>query len=157
MQGKEYYALGDRADEVGIARVYHYWNRLQTKYDMKGWTIKHIFNAGIRESWRLVGKYVLKEQDVRAGVFGQPKIGKTIAIGDHALDVHGENGMCRELVYPYEIPIECAMTKEYENLFVACRGASFSHIAAATVRLTRTMISMGEGVGEHISEILKSK
>jgi hypothetical protein len=46
------------------------------------------------------------------------------------------------------------MTNEFDNLFVACRGASFTHIAASSSRLSRTMISMGEGVGEYISEKL---
>ena len=79
------------------------------------------------------------------------KKGKTAALGDHALDVHGEGGMCRELTYPYEIPIECTETNEFDNLFVACRGASFSHIASASTRLSRTLMSLGEGVGEHLA------
>ena len=62
--------------------------------------------------------------------------------------IHGKGGMCRELTYPYEIPLECTMAKEFDNVFVACRGASFSHIASSTIRLTRTVMSMGEGVGE---------
>lgn len=85
----------------------------------------------------------------------QPKKGRTVAIADHALDVHGCGGMCKELEMPYEIPLECAMTNEYANLFVACRGASFSHIASSSARLTRTMLSFGEGIGEYISEIIR--
>ena len=42
---------------------------------------------------------------------------------------------------------------EFDNLFAACRGASFTHIAASSARLTRTMLSLGEGVGEYISEL----
>ncbi|MBO5454291.1 MAG: FAD-dependent oxidoreductase [Clostridia bacterium] len=154
MQGKEYFEYGDNADKVGKARVYKYWNYLQTEKNMQGYTLKTIYNAGIRESYRLKGKYVLKEQDLRNGMLSQPKIGKTIAIADHAMDIHGENGCCKELNLPYEIPLECSMTNEFDNLFVSCRGASFSHIAASSVRLTRTMLSMGEGVGEYISELI---
>ena len=68
------------------------------------------------------------------------------------MDVHGEGGIARELDEPYEIPLECTMTKEYDNLFVCCRGASFSHIAASSARLSRTILSLGEGVGEYIAE-----
>jgi len=64
--------------------------------------------------------------------------------------------MCRELIYPYEIPIECCETKEFDNLFVACRGASFSHIASASTRLSRTIMSLGEGVGEEIALRIKN-
>lgn len=155
MEGKEYFDLGDNADTVGRARVYAYWNYLQREKGMAGYKLSEIYQAGIRESYRLVGRYVLTEKDVRAGILKQPKVGKTAALGDHALDVHGEGGMCRELVYPYEIPIECCMTKEYDNLYVACRGASFSHIASASTRLSRTLMSLGEGVGEEIAGIIK--
>lgn len=154
MQGREYHDYGEKADLIGRARVVHYWHYLQTEKNLNGYTIKHIFNAGVRESYRLRGKYVLKEQDLRAGLLKQPKAGRTIAIADHMMDVHGEGGFAKELEIPYEIPLECTMTKEIENLFVACRGASFTHIAASSARLTRTMISMGEGVGEYISELL---
>ena len=154
IQGKEFLELGDNADEMGRTRVYKYWHYLQTEKNFNGYTLKQTFNAGIRESYRLKGKYVLKEQDLRDGMLKQPKIGRTIAIAEHMMDVHGENGLAKELEIPYEIPLECSMTKEFSNLFVACRGASFTHIAASSARLTRTMISMGEGVGEYISELL---
>ena len=80
----------------------------------------------------------------------------TVAIADHMMDVHGDNGLAKELDIPYEIPLECTMTKEFENLFVACRGASFSHIAASSARLSRTMLSLGEGVGEYLTERIKT-
>lgn len=157
MQGREYFELGNSADNVCRARVLHYWRYLQEEKGLKGYTLKHIYNAGVRESYRLKGKYVLREQDVRAGMNAGMKAGRAIAIGDHALDIHGKGGMCKELTYPYEIPLECAETREFDNLFVACRGASFSHIASSTIRLTRTVMSMGEGVGEYISEILNKR
>lgn len=156
MEGREYFALGEKADFIGRARVWHYWHYLQTEKGLCGYRLLEIYDAGIRESFRLVGKYVLTENDVRSGILRQPKVGKTVALGDHALDVHGEGGMCRELTYPYEIPIECCETKEFDNLFVACRGASFSHIASASTRLSRTIMSLGEGVGEEIALRIKN-
>ena len=154
MQGREYLALGEMADEVGRARVWKYWHYLQTERGMKGYTLKHIFDAGIRESYRLRGKYVLREQDLRRGYPDLQGLGITVAIANHTMDIHGENKMSTFLEKPYEVPIECTMTREYENLFVACRGASFTHIAASSVRLTRTLISIGEGVGEYIAKHL---
>lgn len=145
MEGKEYFELGEDADKVGRARVYAYWEFLQKNKNMQGYTIKHIFDAGVRESYRLNGRKVLTENHIRSG---EKK--DAIAIADHALDVHGKDGMCRELDVPYGIPIDCTMTKEYDNLFVACRGASFSHIASSSIRLTRTMLQLGEGVGKYL-------
>ena len=156
LEGEEYFSLGKDADLVGRARVYAYWSYWQTEKNMKGYTLTHIYDAGVRESYRLRGRYVLCEKDLRAGILRQPKIGRTIAIADHAMDIHGESGMFNTLDLPYEVPLECTMTKEYENLFVASHSASFTHIAASSVRLSRTVISIGEGVGEYISELLKS-
>lgn len=154
MQGDEYFALGDMADTVGRARVYAYWHYLQTERGLAGYTIKRIFDAGIRESYRLIGKYVLREQDLRAGLSRENKKGKALAIADHIMDIHGSGGFAALLDYPYEIPIQCTETCEFENLFVCCRGASFTHLAASSARLSRTMLSMGEGVGEHIALLL---
>ena len=152
MEGAEYLALGEHADLIGRARVWAYWHYLQSERGLCGFTLTHIYDAGVRESYRLVGKYVLREQDLRAGKPTGMTAGRIVAIADHAMDIHGDSGMCNALDRPYEVPIECAETREYDNLLVACRGASFSHIAASSVRLTRTMISMGEGVGEYIAD-----
>ena len=154
MQGDEYFSLGDDADRIGRARVLKYWHFLQSEKGLSGYTVKRIYDAGIRESYRLIGKYVLREQDLRAGILSQPKHGRTVAIADHNMDIHGKGGFNAALDLPYEIPIECCMTNEFENLFVACRGASFTHIAGSSVRLSRTILSLGEGVGEYISEII---
>lgn len=152
MQGREYMELGEDADRVGHMRVKGYWHYLQTEKKLRGWTIRKIYSAGVRETYRLKGRHILTEQEVRAG---RSALDSVAAIADHALDIHGESGMLKELEKPYIIPLECTMTREYENLFVACRGASFSHIAGASARLIRTMLSLGESVGEHIAGLLK--
>jgi len=157
MDGNEYFSYSEKADKIGIARVYAFWHYLQTEKNMRGWYLKKIYNAGVRESYRLKGKYILKEQDLRKGWLRQPKIGRTIAIADHAIDIHGKKGLGVHLDSPYEVPIECTMTKEFDNLYVSSMGASFSHLAASSVRLTRTVLSIGEGVGEYISELLMNK
>lgn len=156
MPGQEFLSLGENADKLGHALVWAYWNYLQTQKGMQGYKLVHIYDAGVRESYRLIGKYVLKEQDLRAGKPTELQTKRVVAIADHAMDIHGEGAMCNELDRPYEIPIECAMTNEFDNLFVCCRGSSFSHIAASSVRLTRTLLSMGEGVGEYIAEQLRN-
>ncbi len=154
MTGEQYLAFGRDADFHGHATVWQYWNGLQKDRRMKGYTLTQIFEAGIREDYRLVGRSVLTQNDLRRGVFDQPHPERMIAVADHAQDVHGMKGSSPELDIPYGIPIDCCMAKEYDNLLVACRGASFSHIAASSARLSRTMLSLGEGVGEYIAEML---
>ncbi len=101
---------------------------------------------GIRESYRVVGDYVLTQHDLIATVKGQ-KHPDLIALADHAMDVHGGGGPCGELKGPYGIPYRCLIPKGWSNLLVACRGASFSQIAASSCRLNRTMISIGHAAG----------
>lgn len=149
LQGQEYLRLGNRADAVGHARVRAYWHWLQKEKGLQGYTLTHIYDAGVRETWRLRGCHVLTEQELRAG--GVPGL-PTAAIADHALDIHGQSGMCKELDKPYAIPLACTQPKEFDNLSVACRGASFTHIAAASARLNRTLLSLGEQAGEYIAE-----
>lgn len=151
MQGQEYLQLGDRATAVGHARVRAYWHWLQKEKGLQGYTLTHIYDAGVRETWRLRGRHVLTEQELRAG--GVPGL-TTAAIADHALDIHGQSGMCKELEKPYAIPLDCTLPRELDNLSVACRGASFTHIAAASARLNRTVLSLGEQVGEYIADRL---
>ena len=132
-------------------------NWLQREKGLMGYEFVHMFPMpGIRESYRLRGRYVLTEQDVRSGIEKQNLRNEIIAIADHAMDSHGSGDGCKELEVPYGIPFSCTRPKEYDNMFVACRGASFSHIAASSARLSRTMLSMGEALGEKISEMIKS-
>lgn len=154
MEGAEYMRLGtQQAVEICRARIWQYWCWLREKRRFSGYHIQSIFPMpGIRESWRLEGAYVLKEQDIRAGLAQQPLRSHVVALADHALDTHGATNIkgarCAELLQPYGIPYECMLPREINNLLVACRGCSMSHIAASSARLSRTMIALGEAAGE---------
>ena len=102
---------------------------------------------GVRETRRILGDYVLNEHDCQAGV-GNQKHTDTIAINDHAVDVHGSKGRLYEVPNgPYGIPFRCLLPRGASNLMVASRAASFSHIAAASCRLCRTMMTLGQAAG----------
>ncbi len=105
-------------------------------------------SLGIRESYRVVGEYVLTQRDL-AGAPDQPKPADIIAIADHAMDIHGAAGASAltQVKAPYGIPFRCLLPKGKVNLLVACRGASFSHIAASSCRLSRTIIALGHAAG----------
>ncbi len=132
------------------ARVYAYWNWVQTRKQFTGYRIRKIFAMpGVRESWRLKGRYVLKEQDLKNGYPAELGAGHTVAFSDHPIDIHGKPSKFGMTMFPpYGIPYECMLPAEIDNLLVACRGASFSHIAASSARLSRTMIALGEAAGE---------
>ena len=150
VKGSDYIKLKDSADEVCRSLVYSYWNRLQNDYGMSGYKFMYLFPMpGIRESYRLKGRYVLTENDLLAGFEHQARRDEIIALADHARDTHGSGG-CNELENPYGIPFSCMLPKEYDNLYVCCRGASFSHIAASSARLSRTMLSLGEAAAHAV-------
>ena len=128
-------------------RVLAHWHWLQSYATFSGYEFDSFAPMlGIRESYRVVGEYVLTQHDLLAGLEKQthPDI---IATADHNMDVHGAGGHNVYLEGPYGIPFRCLIPKGWENLLVACRGASFSHIAASSCRLSRTMISLGHAAG----------
>ncbi len=149
MEGWEYYSLGEKEGRrVCEQRLYQLWHWLQREKGFDQYKIKEIFPlTGVREGPRLIGRKVLTENDVRQGYSGTIDKSRWIGLADHALDVHGEDHLCRELNEPYGISYECLLPQEYTNLIVPCRGASFSHIAAASCRLSRTMMQLGNAAG----------
>lgn len=112
---------------------------------------------GIRESYRVVGEYVLTQQDLTAGLAEQ-KHPDIIAVADHPMDVHGSGrgSTLAQVKAPYGVPYRCLVPKGKENLLVGCRGASFSQIAASSCRLSRTMIAIGHAAGLAAAQAAKA-
>jgi hypothetical protein len=124
------------------------WTRFTGGRGYGTWSICGVApRLGVRESRRILGDYVLTERDCRAGVKGQTH-GDIVAISDHAVDLHGRKGRLYEVPNgPYGIPYRCLLPKGVANLIVASRAASFSHIAASSCRLCRTMMTLGQAAG----------
>ena len=147
MTGREAYELGDRAYSEAIQRSQAHWHVLQTQYGFETW--KRVWTSlllGVRESHRLVGRYVLKEQDLDAGLARQDH-DDIVAIADHSIDFHGARPSREVPNGPYGIPFRCLLPNEIDNLLVSCRGASFSSIGASSCRLSRTMMVLGQVAG----------
>lgn len=135
-------------ERILTARIYAYVGWLRENYGLADWGISKIFPMnGIREDYRLIGKYVLTFNDEVNGFPPQMKE-HIVAYADHPADTHGKGGGLRPTGV-YGIPYECLLPcgSMAENLIVACRGASFSHIAASSARLSRTMLALGEAAG----------
>jgi len=79
-----------------------------------------------------------------------------VAINDHAVDIHGAKSRLYEVPNgPYGIPYRCLLPRETRNLFIASRAASFSHIAASSCRLCRTMMTLGQAAGNAAAMAIK--
>ncbi len=152
LTGEEWFTFGKDAVNIGKSRVFSYWEYMQKTFRLEEYKIIQLFEPAVREDYRLIGRRVLTLEDIKAPM---AENGDYIAIADHSIDIHGvKDAVSGELEHPYGIPLDCARAKEFENLFVACRGASFTHTAASSARLTRTMMSMGEGVAKYICKLI---
>jgi hypothetical protein len=124
------------------------WTRFVRGKGYGTWAIAGIApRIGVRETRRILGDYVLNEHDCQAGVRSQEHT-DIIAITDHAVDIHGRKGRLYEVPNgAYGVPYRCLLPKGVENLYIASRAASFSHIAASSCRLCRTMMTLGQAAG----------
>ncbi|MBI5442503.1 MAG: FAD-dependent oxidoreductase [Deltaproteobacteria bacterium] len=106
--------------------------------------------AGKRESRRLVGEHVLTESEVReGGLF--PDV---VAHGGWPIDLHAPLGIddpgapnVSVPVDPYGIPLRSLYSRDVENLFMAGRNLSASHVGLGSSRVMLTCGALGQAVG----------
>jgi len=113
--------------------------------------------AGKRESRRLLGDVILQQQDiVKRKKFPDAMVTTTWTIDLHYPDPEntkyfpGEEfrTIAKHLrISPYPVPYRCFYSRNIENLFMAGRDISVTHVALGTVRVMRTCGMMGEVVG----------
>ena len=114
------------------------------------------FYAGTRESRRLFGDHVLTENDLRNFVqYPDGCVSTSWYIDDHEPDPDNaarfkdpwlSRGRLTPLDY-YPIPFRCLYNRDIENMFMAGRDISVSHLALGTVRVMRTCAMEGEVIG----------
>lgn len=156
MQGAEYFALpSEERVRTLTARVYLYWEWMKKEHGHNGWHITQIMpRVGVRESWRVQALVTTTEIDLRKGCFRQGD--DIIALGDHTLDTHGDRtggaDLPREVEVPFGVRAGSLIAAEYSNLLIAGRCAGFSHLAASSCRLSRTMMDVGEAAGAMASQ-----
>ena len=109
--------------------------------------------VGIRETRHFKGEYVLKEEDIlNARVFEDWAVTKAHFNFDvHNLEGAGldETGMQKEFPQDkrYTIPYRCFVPKKVENLFLAGRNISGTHLAHSNFRVMPICANMGQAVG----------
>ena len=149
LEGRELAQMGAQAAYVeAVRRVRAHWHALQTGFDeFRHYRLSWIAPAlGVRETRRIVGEAVLTEHDLRADLARQTHE-DVIALADHPIDVHGVDVAHKNLQSAYGVPYRCLIPLGFRNLLIACRGASFSSLAASSCRLSRTMIQLGQAAG----------
>jgi hypothetical protein len=113
--------------------------------------------GGKRESRRLLGDVILCQQDIEA----QRPFPDACVTTTWGLDLHyphPENSWQfpgqefrsvakTKAIKPYPIPFRCLYSRNVENLLMAGRNISVTHVALGTVRVQRTTGMMGEVLG----------
>ena len=115
------------------------------------------YNAGRRESRRLVGDFVLTQNHLRNKDFQRDgTCSSTWTIDLHLPKTADESkfdgepyqtNSFHENIWPHPIPYRCFYSCNVPNLFMAGRNISVTHVALGTTRLMRTHGMMGEVVG----------
>ncbi|MEW6358884.1 MAG: FAD-dependent oxidoreductase [Planctomycetota bacterium] len=125
---------------------------------------------GKRESRRLVGDHILTENDVR----NHPLFPDRVAYGGWFIDVHTMGGILakgqppepcagdfnlveKRSVEPYSIPFRCLYSRNIENLLMAGRDFSCTHIGLGSPRLMLTCAIMGQAAGTAAALCVKKK
>ena len=115
------------------------------------------FVSGKRESRRLLGDLVLKEQDLKQyKVYEDGFVTATWDIDLHypdSVNSHYYPGQefiswyIHPKIKPYPIPYRCLYSRNIDNLMMAGRDISVTHVALGSVRVMRTTGMMGELLG----------
>ena len=162
----------ERIRDYGLLVVYSNWSSLKNFSSVKekyknrrlDWVA---YISGKRESRRLLGDIILKEQDLTDyNVYPDASAPTTWTIDLHYPDPKNtENFPEKEFksiavhkkIHPYPLPYRCFYSRNVDNLFMAGRNISVTHVALGTTRLMRTTGMMGEVVGMAASVATKHK
>ena len=125
--------------------------RFFRKY-VPGFEAAYVAQSGIttcvRESRRIMGDYLLTAKEV----LDAHKFEDTIALGSYPIDLHSPTGKGTILqkIKPgsaYSIPMRCLIPKKAENLLVAGRCISGTHVANASYRTMPICCATGHAAG----------
>ena len=105
-------------------------------------------NIGIRESRKVDGVYKLTAEDLTDNVM----FPDAIAMGGYPIDVHSPDGgnTVHKFLKPgswYSVPYRSLVTPGVENLIVAGRCLSATHVACSAVRVTPVLMGIAQAAG----------
>ena len=152
----------ERVRDYGLMVIYSNWSFLKNRLkDNSKWRKRRLawvaYIAGKRESRRLLGDYIVKQDDIHKQVFHEDaSVTLTWSIDLHFPDSANAakfpdapflTATNHLYIQPYAIPYRCLYSRNVNNLFMAGRDISVTHVAFGSARLMRTGAMMGEVVG----------
>lgn len=140
-------------DEL-LSLIYGIWDYIKNsgEFEADDLTLEWVGTIpGKREYRRLIGDYILKQQDIEC----QQDFEDAIGFGGWSIDLHPSKGIYNDEggafhavadgIYP--IPYRMLISKDIDNLFMAGRDVSTTHVAFGGIRVMATCALMGEAVG----------
>ena len=160
--GRDQIAEGEYIRDYGLLVAFSNWAFVKNGYSKKdSFADKELkwvaYNAGRRESRRLLGDFILDQNHLRNKDF-QPDgtcattwtidlhLPKTARESKFEGEPYQSNSL-NEKIWPYPVPYRCLYSRNVPNLFMAGLDISVTHVALGTTRLMRTHGMMGEVVG----------
>jgi len=135
--------------------VYGVWNHIKNSGqfpEAENLTLEWVGHIpGKRESRRFEGDYMLIQQDI----IEQRQHFDAVAFGGWSIDLHPADGVFSEKPGcnqwhskgVYQIPYRCLYSRNVDNLFLAGRIISSSHVAFGSSRVMATCAHVGQAVG----------
>lgn len=153
-QGLLYFIATDRRIPEGIRETMNQWGLAKDEFEDNGnWP----YNIYIRESRRMLGEYVMTENDI----LGKQAVLHPIGMGSYTMDSHnvqryvtsegfvqneGDIGVTPEKPYQIGLGAILPLRQECSNLLVTV-CVSCSHIAFGSIRMEPVFMILGQSAG----------
>lgn len=158
-----YYELGGDKDQTRDyqeilaqhrAFVYGVWDYIKNsgKFPAENYDLEYVSSMPGKREWRrLMGDVILTEKDI----VDQTQFEDVIAYGGWSIDLHALEGIYSDDIQNrhyvlngiFRIPFRCCYSRNVENLLIASRCLSVSHVAHGSTRLIATLSMIGQAVG----------
>lgn len=139
-----------------LATVLGIWDYIKNSGehpDSKNWALDWVgMIPGKRENRRIVGEHILVQKELEQSVLFPDRC----SYGGWAIDDHAPEGINKTdqapnisiaFQAPYSIPLRSLYSKNIQNLFMAGRNISASHVALSSTRVMATCAAQGQAVG----------
>ena len=147
-----------------VACIYGVWDHLKNggEHGAENYDLEWVgMLPGMRESRRLVGDYILNENDI----LENRQFDDAVAYGGWPMDIHTPNGLydfdelpSRVIAFDgaYTIPYRSYYSKNIKNMMMAGRNISASRLAMSSARVMGTCAIGGQAVGIAASMCIKN-
>ena len=147
----------ERARDELLKISFGYWDFIKNRWPERDQARDHVlafvpYMNAKRETRRLEGDYLFKQQDAQNGTVFPDRI----SYGGWPLDVHHVRGIfsgkegpfhCNPHVPIYTIPYRILYSANVENLLFAGRHVSTTHIGLGSLRVQGTLSTLGQAAG----------